>query len=365
MTTDSASPPPPRKPRHGLRRVRRLALGLLITAALLELATRAVLTRPPWSRPFWCAPRHVFHAELAEVEQAPPRATGDVEVLLLGGSVLDPRWSQVSLRLEAGLQKALDAQGGEPRHVRVFDLARAGQTTLDSFYKFRWLAGHRFDLVIVYDAINDVRFNNCPPELFRDDYGQAIWFRVLASLQPPLDEPLARPHDGWFVLPTALRYTGLLLAERAGWIATLPPERPREDWLDHGSQFKTLVTYRRNLENILAIAAAQGEPVLLPVFATYLDHWSGPTPPPMPKSQLQIELWGRPQNVLANLEAHNAVLRQLAAGRPGVTLVDLAPLALQRDEVYKDICHLTPAGSAAFVALLLPEALKALESTTP
>ena len=37
----------------------------------------------------------------------------------------------------------------------------------------------------------------------------------------------------------------------------------------------------------------------------------------------------------------------------------------RRDEVYRDICHLTPEGSAAFVELLLPDALRALESTRP
>lgn len=357
--------PPSATPPTRLRRLRTAAIAGAVTLVALELVTRAVLTRPPWSRPFWCAPRHVFHAELAEVEQAPPPGPGDVDVLMLGGSVLDPRWSQVGARLQRRLQQELDRQGGEARRVRVFDLARAGQTTLDSFYKMRALAGRRFDLVIVYDAINDVRFNACPPGLFRDDYGQSIWFRVLAAMQPPLDQPLAVPRDGWLTLPVALRYTALLIAERAGWIETLPPERPREEWLEHAAALRTVATYRRNLESILAVAAAQDEPVLLPLFATYLDDWSSSAPPPMPREQLQLELWGRPQLVLAGIEAHNAALAELAAGRPRVTLVDLSALALQRDAVFTDICHLTPAGSEAFVELLLPAALRALESTRP
>ena len=362
MPTDSAPP----RPAAGLRRLRKLALVALVTLAVLELATRFVLTRPPWSRPFWCAPRHMFHAELALVEQAAPRQPGDVDVLLLGGSVLDPSWSQVGARLERRLQQALDERGGEPpAHVHVFDLARAGQTTLDSFYKYRWLAGRHFDLVIVYDAINDVRFNDCPPELFRDDYGQSIWFRVLASMEPPPDQPLAEPSDGWLAFPAALKYTSLLLAERFGWIETLPPGRPREAWLDYGADLKTVATYRRNLEGILTMAAARGEPVLLPVFATYLDRWTETTPPKMPQQQLALELWGRPRNVLAGIEAHNEALRALAEGQPGVTLIDLSALAVARDEVYRDICHLTPAGSEAFVELLLPEALRALASTRP
>ncbi|HZJ70369.1 MAG TPA: hypothetical protein VFF36_05510 [Planctomycetota bacterium] len=86
------------RPATGLRRLRKLALVALVTLVVLELATRFVLTRPPWSRPFWCAPRHIFHAEIAEVEQAAPRRPGDVEVLLLGGSVLDPRWSKACCR---------------------------------------------------------------------------------------------------------------------------------------------------------------------------------------------------------------------------------------------------------------------------
>ena len=133
----------------------------------------------------------------------------------------------------------------------------------------------------------------------------------------------------------------------------------------HSTAKDSNALYRRNLENILAIAAARDEPVLLPVFATYLDGWTAPTPPAMPQAQLQLELWGRPQHVLAGIEAHNAALRELAAGRPGVTLIDLSPLAVARDEVYKDICHLTPAGSEAFVELLMPAVLKAVASTRP
>ena len=354
---------PPRRRRRWLRK---LLIALAVTLVFLELATRLVLTRPPWSRPFWCAPRHVFHAELAEVEQAPPPQPGEVRVLLLGGSVLDPRWSLVAPKLQRRLQQELELRGGDPPpRVRVFDLARAGQTTLDSFYKYRWLAGHHFDLVIVYDAINDVRFNACPPEMFRDDYGQSIWFRVLASLQPPVDEPFARPHDGWLALPTALHYSALLLAERIGWIRTLPPEKPREAWLDYGADLKTRATYRRNIGNILAIAASRGEPVLLPLFATYLDHLDPRSRPPMPRSQMGLELWGLPKHVIAGIEAHNQELAALAAGRPGVTLVDLGPLAARRDEVYRDICHLTAAGSEAFVELLVPPALTALASTRP
>lgn len=352
------APPPPSR----WRRTRRRLTALLLLVLLLELVTRIILTLPPWSRPFLAAPRHIFHGELAAVEDAAPKAADGVDVLLLGGSVVDPRWSQVGMRLALRLEQALGggAPGATPR-VRVFNLARAGQNSLDSLYKYRRAAQHDFDAIVVYHGINDVRANACPPDVFKDDYSQYVWYRVLAAREPAPDEPLAQPRDGPLVLPTALHYAGLAVAEQAGWITTLPPEAPRAEWLDEGADIKTGRTFRRNLQSLITLAQAQGTPVLLASFATWMDglppEAAGSAPFP-----LHLELWGGPAHVLAGIAAHNAVLRDLSA-EPGVSLVDMSMRPEHRNEAFTDICHLTPLGSEAFVERLLPPLLEQLRRT--
>jgi hypothetical protein len=341
--------------------MRRALSALLLLVLLLELVTRIVLTLPPWARPFLSAPRHIFHGELASVEDAPATADDGVDVLLLGGSVVDPRWSQVGVRLALRLEQALGggAPGATPR-VRVFNLARAGQNSLDSYYKYRRVAQHDFDAIVVYHGINDVRANACPPEVFRDDYSQYVWYRVLAAREPSPDDPLARPGDGLLVLPTALHYAALAVAEQAGWITTLPPERPRTEWLGESADVKTGRTFRRNIQGVITRAREQPVPVLLATFTTWMDGLplQAMDDAPFP---LHLELWGDPEHVLAGIAAHNAVLRDLAA-QPGVGLVEMDTLAAHRNEVFTDICHLTPLGSEAFVERLLPPLVELLRA---
>jgi hypothetical protein len=353
----------PRPRRRWTRRLLGLALGL----ALLELAVRVMLTLPPWSRDLLARPPHLFYGELAAIEDAPPAAPDDVEVLLLGGSVLDPRWGQVAGRLRVALDAALGALHPEhPPRVVVYDLARVGQTSLDSLYKYRRLQGRPFDAVVVYHGINDVRPNLCPPELFEDDYGHYVWYRALRGLEPSPAEPLAAPSDGWFMLPIAARYAALSLAGRLGLIDVLPPGRPPPDWIDEGADLKTGRPFRRNVEGIAQLAEAKGDPLLLVQFA------ARNVPVPLPEGATEpvldaeepppgLWLWGRPEHVLAGVAAHNAVLSDLAALHAGVALIDMRSLLEGGDELFRDGCHLTPKGSETFVRLLLPALLDAIE----
>jgi hypothetical protein len=203
-----------------------------------------------------------------------------------------------------------------------------------------------------------VRANACPPEVFRDDYSQYVWYRVLAAREPSPDDPLARPGDGLLVLPTALHYAALAVAEQAGWITTLPPETPRAEWLDEGGDIKTGRTFRRNLQSLLTLAQEKHEPVLLATFATWMDGLplEAADAAPFP---LNLALWGGPAHVLAGIAAHNAVLRDLAA-EPGATLVEMSVLPEHRNEVFTDICHLTPLGGEAFVERLVPPLVELL-----
>jgi hypothetical protein len=181
---------------------------------------------------------------------------------------------------------------------------------------------------------------------------------VLAAREPSPDEPLAHPGDGRLALPTALHYALLAIAERAGWIRTLPPETPREDWLDEVADSKTGRTIRRNLQSLITLAQSRHQPVLLATFTTYMDGLplEAAADAPFP---LDVELWGRLPDVLAGVAAHNAVLRDLSA-EPGVALVDMQVLASHRDEVFTDICHLTPLGGEAFVERLVPPLVELL-----
>ena len=115
------------------------------------------------------------------------------------------------------------------------------------------------------------------------------------------------------------------------------------------------------MSNILEVATRHGTPVVLMTYASYvapgytlesfqrreLDYTLHQTP---------IEVWGSPANVVAGIEVHNRIVKELSADPPGgavVKLVDQASLIPKSGIYFNDICHLTTAGSIAFVDNLI------------
>jgi hypothetical protein len=66
-----------------------------------------------------------------------------------------------------------------------------------------------------------------------------------------------------------------------------------------------------------------------------------------------IEMWGVPAHVVTAISVHNKIIREIAAGREGVTFVDQEQLIPKRGDYWNDICHFTHLGTEAFVANLL------------
>jgi hypothetical protein len=254
-----------------------------------------------------------------------------VDVLLLGASVLQ----QVSIELERDLHQRYGDR------VRLFNLARPAHTSRDSFLKYTKLKDKPFDVVIVYDCINDARLNCCFARDFRDDYTHCDWY---FSIQRRLDE-------GTVILSDFVR-------ERFGNFISLKTVDQR--LLDEGREIKTKGPFRRNIESIVRGAERSGQTVVLMGFAYHipanyskeaflgkkLDYTF------MPYS-LPAEIWGRPANVAAAIDAHNEIIRDLARSYANVVAVDQNALLPKNATYFVDPCHLTGTGCRAFVANLM------------
>jgi len=333
---------------------------LLLVSTLFSLALAEVAARAYWRLAFHASFLHpdrvlyAFYPELKEVNRArPSRDDRYQDILLLGGSTLQKEWGEV----EQALAERLAFAGH--RNVRIHNLAREAHTSRDSLLKYGALPRARFELVVVYDGINEARVNNVPPALYREDYGHYSWYatvNALASYQ-------GRAH---FALPL----TGSLLLHSVQ--RALRPDRyvptgwPRQDWLTFGGDLRSAASFRRNLSEILSLARDRGDPVLLLSFATYVP--ANYERLAFKKSELDygrhlipLEMWGAPANVLAAVAAHNAVVRDLAAHTPGVRFVDEEQRLAGQPRYFNDPCHLTVEGSMAFVDALLPAVLDALE----
>ena len=262
------------------------------------------------------------------------------DLLLLGGSVLEPAWGDIAERLTQRLEAKL------PGRVRVYNLAVAGFTSRDSLLQYRHLEHQRFDLVVVYDGLNDVRLNCCPPELFRDDYTHNARYGGLAR----------RLEAGQISLPAAAlsnlqtAWEGMPLGSADPRLASLAtdPGSPR--------------ALRANLSELSDLARARGDRLLLMSYAWHIpadytaDRFAGGqldyhTPAPR---ACGVEMWGRPELVALAMRRQNAAVAELVAGLPDVLWVDQDAQLPHDREHFIDPCHLTPQGCERFVQNLWP-----------
>jgi len=313
----SREPPVPRRGPHG-RPLPFVLVYLVFLFVLFEGSLRAYLVWKQGASFF--EPRRMIFKQYPQLEPIFDQNTGpgraSFDVLLLGGSVLHPEYGTIAQRLQEELRRSLGPE------VRMFNLADIAHTTRDSVFKYERLAGQRFEQVVVYHGINDVRANNCPPEYFSAEYLHYSWYELLE---------VARRHRAWIdvtVIPYAFDYLFHRLKQWQWAERYVPAEKPRPEWLKYGEQIKTRASFRMNLRLIEQAARERGDPLLLMSFAHYVPpNYSMPAFTNQALDyvdhDIPIELWGKPAHVVKGMRVHNEVIRELAQTSPGALFVDM------------------------------------------
>jgi hypothetical protein len=275
-----------------------------------------------------------------DVETGPD--DGHFDVLLLGGSVLE--WTCDEFETE------LRRRIAEP--LRVFNLARSAHTSRDSFWKHSRLADKQFDLVVLYQGINDARMNCFPDSEFRDDYTHCGWYRSFErGLHPDSSKSSQRPAQ-----PGSNRSWRLL----GQFDKLISMGEPDPAFVEYGRSIKTAGPFRQNLEAIVRNRSESNQPVLLMTFAYYI-------PPDYTRERFErgeldytpddaaipVELWGKPEYVAAAIDAHNEQIRQLAESYDNVIFVDQHRLLPRDGQHFVDLCHLSAMGRRKFVEGIL------------
>ena len=210
------------------------------------------------------------------------------DILLLGGSAIHKRWSNISqLLLE---QMTYTTR----RKIRVHNVSNPGHTSLDSYYKYRYLSNKKFDLILFYHGINDLRLNNCPTPVYQSDYSHYSWYKVINLFER---EKWVRHIASLY----SLYYRFTRMKEKIGFpLKYIPRKHLKEEWLKYGNEIKSSKSFTRNLKSILDMAEQKQEPVILMTFSFYvpkdyslekfdkksLDYSLHDSP---------IEIWGTPK----------------------------------------------------------------------
>ena len=330
------------------RRTRRLlfvSIYLLFVLSLCEIGCRVywkITAAVPFLRPRDAL--FTFYPELRDSGLGEKTVRNDddcFDVLLLGGSVFHRDYGDIPSKLQQSLNAELK------RPIRVYNVSNIGRTSFDSLERYRLLREHRFDLVIVYDGINDARMNHCPREVFRDDYSHCDWYDRWARFK-------RHPEFAYLTLPYTLEHAVIDIKLRAGWGDYIPRLRPRKKWIMESADIKTEHTFRANMNQIVSLAHERQEPILLMTFANYLpadyselsfqnhelDFADHTTP---------VRIWGEPQAVARALRLHNQILTDIAAQDRSILFLDQNAGIAKSKTNFNDICHLTSTGCSQWV----------------
>ncbi len=297
------------------------------------------------------SPDRILYSYYKEIKEAdrinPARNDGYFDILLLGGSVVHKRYG----RVEQELYNQLTATGCQ--NIRIFNLSEDGHTSRDSYLKYAALDKARFDLVIFYHGINDTRANNCPPGIFKNNYGHYTWYEQVNSLAVYHGNTL-------FALPYTFHYLAIRIRQALTKNRYVPLHMPGEDWIIYGNNLHSVDAFRQNLGNIIDIASYRGDRVLLMTFATSLSlndlrriEASKEETNEITRVKRIFSLWGKPDNVLAGVAAQNDVIRGLANKNKDIKFVDIAGTMTGVSSYFSDPCHLTNDGSSKFVHNIL------------
>lgn len=297
---------------------------------------------------------YAYYPEMWRVWNKRPAHDDDFfDILLLGGSVLHRNWGSVEQQLLERLHRL------GHRNVRTFNLAVPAHTSRDSWLKYAALSEHRFELVLFYHGVNEVRTNNAPPDVFREDYSHYWWYEILNTLAP-------YHGSASFSLPYTFRFLGVRAKQ------SIFPDRyirdanlPRKEWVKYGRDHRSVASFESNLRSIVDEAGSRGDDMLFMTYALYVpgDY----SPEKFKEKRLDyvlhltpIEIVGRPEFVVATVAAHNEVVYRMAAENEGALFVDQARLMGDSPDSFNDPFHFTTQGCSRFVDNLVEALLPRL-----
>jgi hypothetical protein len=272
-----------------------------------------------------------YYPELADsglMDSARMKDDQRFDVALLGGSVM----LQTALRFKSELQRVL------PCPTRTYNLAEVAHTSRDSVLKYAEVCEKDLDLIVLYHGINDARMNCCPKSTFRDDYTHCDWY---FTMQRRLEANSLAISD--------------ILVDQINYISR---EGPRREWMEFGADVKSARPFSNNMTAIVRDAQRRGQSVLLMTFGYFLapDYTMEKFQarqlgyaPGEHRYRLPIELWGEPKHVVAAIETHNRIIRDLASQYDNVIFVDQQKLLSESTSNFADPCHLSTQGIDLFV----------------
>ena len=241
-------------------------------------------------------------------------------------------------------------------NVQVYSAGFEAHTSLDSYYKYKYLYdGYDFDLVILYHGVNDLRANNCPPEMFRDDYSHFSYYSVINPVMKLLEVPVLKHSFLALKIVLTVNEKKRKSREKANPRAFVDVHNPDPDWTQYGIEIKTAEPFRRNTQAIVDLAKKRGQRVLLMTFAYNIpENYSREA---LLKGELDygigvddvlpVEMFGTVEAVSKGLDMHNRIITEIAE-KERTYFIDQKEFLSPDSKAFIDLCHFSQRGINRF-----------------
>jgi len=293
-----------------------------------------------------------YYPELIPIQHAQISNTDStVDILILSCSVLHKDWADIVDEMN----KCMQLPKGYNR-IKIYNASGIGHGSRDNMMKYALLKDKKFDLILYYDAINDSRLNNCPGEVFKDDYAHYQWYDEINHIisHREMDITVIPFFFDWI----KIRVKALFV--RDAYIPRHYSMRP--EWQVYGNNFKSVKCYERNLKEIMAQAQLQQAQFVYLTFAYYL-----PANYSLQKFEdktldytfcdhsRETEIWGLSQNVGRFIDTINAGSKEWVSVSPNAKWIDLQAQFPKNGSYFADVCHFSPKGIHEFASIACKE----------
>ncbi|MDM8544414.1 hypothetical protein QUF90_25340 [Desulfococcaceae bacterium HSG9] len=306
-----------------------LLFSCIVSLIILELFSRMLFANAN-RLPFMYSAEEMIYPALYNIRQN--YTDEGVNILLLGGSVL---FENAKFFKEMGRRHS----------INFYNAAYIAHTTLDSLYKYKYLTKNKlkFDYVIFYHGINDVRLNNIPSEFFQDDYSHYYYYKLINKTfkyNEPKSDLFLNSTMGYNFYNLFCRFYSLTRFRKMEF---MPYDIPVPELTRYGDEIKSAKSFRKNLNKIIRMSKTNNAVLIVPYFAFRQA----------PDNAEMTNIWGNPKNVIKGIIRHNEIISEM---QDRFVTINTEEISVDR-AIFTDICHLTIQGQKKFGELIIKKLL--------
>lgn len=267
---------------------------------------------------------------------------GKTKLLILSSSALTDGWGDFRKIIENKLNS-------KSENYEVFNGAGVGFSLVDNKNTYSILREKNihFDYVIIYNAINDARLNNCPPKIFKKDYSHIKWNNEINCIK--------RHHEmNITVIPFIFDFLYQKIKQKFSNKRFIPDNYQHQpDWKKHGNVFLSLEILKNALVNIVSHNYGNEKYLIfsynyyIPSNYTYKKFINKQLDYQFHENSSEVEIWGKPINVSNFIDSANVYYSHIAKKFNNTRFYDVRR-TMKNPVYFADVCHFSEKGIQTF-----------------